>query len=104
MLQGVGIAAVIPSALSLVPALVTRERQGLGLAFMGSAHNLTMGVLPPLSPAILSASSMRGVALFVLGAIGLAMIFAAGIRKRLVGEPTSTIARAAPPPSVLPPL
>ena len=68
MLQGVGIAAVIPSALSLVPALVTRERQGFGLAFMGSAHNLTMGVLPPLSLAILSASSMRGVALFVLGA------------------------------------
>ena len=99
MLQGVGIAAVIPSALSLVPALVTRERQGFGLAFMGSAHNLTMGVLPPLSLAILAASSMRGVALFVLGAIGLAMIFAAGIRKRLVGEPTSTIAGAAAPGS-----
>src|SRR3990170_7139431 len=92
MLQGVGIAAVIPSALSLVPALVTRERQGFGLAFMGSAHNLTMGVLPPLSLAILAASSMRGVALFVLGAIGLAMALAVGIRKRLVAEPAADLA------------
>ena len=92
MLQGVGIAAVIPSALSLVPALVTRERQGFGLAFIGSAHNLTMGVLPPLSLAILSASSMRGVALFVLGAIGLAMALAVGIRKRLVAEPAADLA------------
>jgi len=92
MLQGVGIAAVIPSALSLVPALVTRERQGFGLAFMGSAHNLTMGILPPLSLAILAASSMRGVALFVLGAIGLAMALAVGIRKRLVAEPAADLA------------
>jgi len=100
-LQGIGIAIVIPSALSLVPALVAGPRQGFGLAFIGSAHNLTMGVLPPLSLAILAASSMRGVAMFVLGAIGLAVVLAAGIRKRLVAETASTVASAAAPGSTV---
>jgi len=78
--QGVGIAIVIPAALSLVPALLPVARHGFGLAFMGSAHNLTMGVLPPLSLLILGAWSMRGVALFVLGAIALGILLAFGIR------------------------
>ena len=94
-LQGVGIALVIPAALSLVPLLVARQRQGFGLAFLGSAHNLTMGVLPPLSLAILAASSMRGVAVFVLGAIGLAAVLAAGIRRELRPETPPTIGAAA---------
>lgn len=84
-LQGIGIASVIPSALALVPALVAQERQGFGLAFIGSAHNLTMGVLPPVSLAILAASSMRGVALFVLVAVAVAVALAAGIRQRAAG-------------------
>lgn len=92
VLQGIGIAIVIPAALSLVPALVARERQGFGLAFMGSAHNLTMGVLPPISLAILAASSMRGVALFVIAAIGVAMVLAVGIRKRPTAEPGGSVA------------
>lgn len=83
VLQGIGIAIVIPSALALVPLLVAPKRQGFGLAFMGSAHNLTMGVLPPVSLVILAASSMRGVAAFVLAAIALGVFLAAGIRGRL---------------------
>src|SRR5437667_236383 len=48
ILQGIGIAIVIPAALALVPRLVSRERQGFGLSLIGSAHNLTQGLLPPL--------------------------------------------------------
>jgi predicted MFS family arabinose efflux permease len=86
MLQGIGIAIVIPAALSLVPLLVARERQGFGLAFIGSAHNLTMGLLPPLSLTILAATSMRGVAVFAIAAVGLGIALALGLRGRLAGE------------------
>lgn len=97
VLQGIGIAIVIPSALSLVPALVRPERQGFGLAFMGSAHNLTMGVLPPISLLILAAWSMRGVALFVLAAVAVGAVLAAGVRGRLA--PMGAVARDAAPTS-----
>lgn len=80
VLQGVGIAITIPSALSLVPSLVSPVRQGFGLAFMGSAHNLTMGLLPPLSLLVLAATSMRGVAIFVLAMIALGVALALGVR------------------------
>lgn len=76
MLQGVGIAAVLPSALSLVPRLVRPARHGFGLAFVGSAHNLTLVALPPLSIWILASTSLQGVALAVIGFVlaGLALI------------------------------
>ena len=51
--QGIGLALTLPAALSLVPRFVEPGRQGFGLAFMGSAHNLTLIVMPPLSLAIL---------------------------------------------------
>lgn len=75
MLQGVGIAAVLPSALSLVPRLVRPARHGFGLAFVGSAHNLTLVALPPLSIWILAATSLQGVAVAVIGfvLVGLAL-------------------------------
>ena len=76
MLQGVGIAAVLPSALSLVPRLVRPARHGFGLAFVGSAHNLTLVALPPLSIWILAATSLQGVAVAVIGfvLVGLALV------------------------------
>ena len=85
-LQGIGIAIVIPSALSLVPALVAPARHGFGLAFMGSAHNLTMGVLPPVSLLILAAWSIRGVAVFALAAVALGLALALGIRGRVTHD------------------
>jgi MFS family permease len=94
LVQGIGIAIVIPAALSLVPSLVSRERQGFGLALMGSAHNLTQGVLPPLSLALLASFSMRGVALFVLGSVAVGAALAAGLGKRLVAETAEAIAGA----------
>jgi MFS family permease len=79
--QGAGIAATLPAALSLVPRLVAAERQGFALAFIGSAHNLTLVALPPLSLAILAASSLGGVtvavAIFVV--TGLAILLATGV-------------------------
>ena len=61
--QGVGIAGALPAAMSLVPHLVPPHRRGIGLAFVGSAHNLTLVAMPPLSLAVLAISSLRGVAL-----------------------------------------
>lgn len=65
VLQGIGIAGSLPAALSLVPRMVPRARVGLGLAFVGAAHNLTLVVLPVISIAVLNAASLHGVAVVV---------------------------------------
>ncbi|MGP1675019.1 MAG: MFS transporter, partial [Candidatus Limnocylindrales bacterium] len=44
LFQGIGAAAMLPSAMSLVPRLSDPARRGFALAFMGSAHNLTLVV------------------------------------------------------------
>ncbi len=83
--QGIGIAMTLPAALSLVPGLVPFARRGFGLAFMGSAHNLTLIVMPPLSLWVLGeGSSLDGVAILVVGIVltGLVILFAAPIRTR----------------------
>jgi MFS family permease len=67
LFQGLGIAATLPAALSLVPALVPPARRGFALAFVGSAHNLTLVVLPPLSLVVLAATSLAGVAAANIG-------------------------------------
>lgn len=74
--QGIGSALVLPAALTVVPRLVAATRQGFGLAFMGSAHNLTQVVLPPLSLAVLAATSLAGVAATVIAMVllGLALV------------------------------
>lgn len=75
--QGVGSAIVLPAALSLVPLLVAVTRQGFGLAFMGSAHNLTQVVLPPVSLAVLAASSLAGVAGMVIALVAIGAVLVA---------------------------
>jgi MFS family permease len=76
--QGIGIAATLPAALSLVPRLVAADRRGFGLAFVGSAHNLTLVAIPPLSLAVLAMTSLHGVAVmavaFVLAGLAIAHI------------------------------
>jgi MFS family permease len=68
--QGIGLALTLPSALSLVPRLVAPDRRGFGLAFMGSAHNLTLVAMPPLSLAVLGdGSSLDSVALLAIGMV-----------------------------------
>jgi MFS family permease len=74
--QGMGIAATLPAALSLVPRLIDPSRRGFGLAFVGSAHNLTLVAMPPLSLAVLSATSLHGVALVMTGVVLAGLVLA----------------------------
>lgn len=86
-IQGVGIAASIPAALSLIPALIHESRRGFGLALGGSAQNLTLVVMPPLSLVVLGRGrSVTDVAIasaliVVVGAL-LALAPAAAARQR----------------------
>jgi MFS family permease len=67
ILQGIGLAMCLPAALSLVPRLVPIARRGIGLAVTGTAQNLTLLALPPLSLAVLRATSLDGVAVLAIG-------------------------------------
>jgi MFS family permease len=84
--QGIGIAGILPSALSLVPYLTDPARRGFALAFVGSAHNLTLVAIPPLSLAVLAASSLHGVALVMMGIVlaGLLLAWVVPFRLRPV--------------------
>ncbi len=86
--QGIGIAATLPAALSLVPWLVAPDRRGFGLAFMGSAHNLTLVVIPPLSLAVLAMTSLHGVAVMAVAFVlaSLAIVHVVPFRFRPTGE------------------
>ena len=86
--QGIGIAATLPAALSLVPRLVAMDRRGFGLAFVGSAHNLTLVVLPPLSLAVLAMTSLHGVAVMAVAFVltGLAIVHVVPFHFRPTGE------------------
>jgi MFS family permease len=82
--QGVGIAAILPAALSLVPRLIAPARRGFGLAFVGSAHNLTLVIIPPISLAVLAATSLHGVA-----AVGLVSVLAGLAVLRFIPFPSA---------------
>ena len=84
LFQGFGIAGTLPAALSLVPHLTDPSQRGFGLAFMGSAHNLTLVAMPPFSLAILAAASLRGVALVMTAVVllGLVLVWIAPFRLR----------------------
>jgi len=69
VLQGVGIALVMPSALWLVPHLVAPLRVAPSLSYVGAAQNLTLVLAPPLSLAILDATSLHGVAAAVVAVL-----------------------------------
>jgi MFS family permease len=86
--QGMGIAATLPAALSLVPRLVDSTRRGFGIAFVGSAHNLTLVVIPPLSLAVLAVSSLHGVAAMALAfvVVGLVLVLVRRLPLRPVGD------------------
>lgn len=99
--QGIGIAMTLPAALSLVPGLVAPDRRGFGLAFMGSAHNLTLIVLPPLSLAVLGTGSALGRVAVVVAAIvvaGIVLLFAPRVGVR-AGVAAMAAAAAAGPRS-----
>ena len=86
--QGIGIATTLPAALSLVPGLVEPARRGFALALVGSAHNLTLVLLPPLSLAVLAASSLSGVAASVAVIVVAGLVVAAFPMARGNGGPS----------------
>jgi DHA1 family solute carrier family 18 vesicular amine transporter 1/2 len=84
ILQGLGIAFVMPAALSLVPGLVERPRLGTALGLVGVGANLSLAISPPLSLAILQAASLQAVAVTAMVPIILAMLLVWGM-PRLAG-------------------
>ena len=82
LLQGMGIALALPSAMSLVPRLVAAARVAQGLAMVGAAQNLTLVLAPPLSIAILDATSIDGVAAVVIGVLVVGILLALRLRLR----------------------
>lgn len=96
--QGIGIAAVLPAGLSLVPRLAPREREGFALAIAGSANNLTLVVVPPVSLLILAATSLDGVAAVasVVVAVGLLLVVARPLRLRPMDAARPTTRRFRP--------
>ena len=95
ILQGAGIGLTLPSALSIVPRMVPAERQALGIAFIGSAHNLTLVVLPTLSLMALDAASLHGVGLLVTGFVAAGLLLSRRLPMRAVVRSVEDDARAA---------
>lgn len=96
--QGIGLALTLPSALSLVPRYIEPARSGFGLAFVGSAHNLTLIALPPLSLAILGgSSSLDGVAVtvVVILIVGIALLASLAVTRPRAGSVEARIAARA---------
>ncbi|GAC1325658.1 MAG: hypothetical protein NVSMB2_24340 [Chloroflexota bacterium] len=67
LVQGLGLAAVIPAAYSFVPHLVRSRRQTVAFASLGAGNNVAMAICPPLGLVLLQ--SLGPPALFVSSAI-----------------------------------
>jgi predicted MFS family arabinose efflux permease len=76
ILQGMGTGLAVPSAMSVVPGLVSAARRGVAIATMGSSQNLTLVVLPPLSIVVLDAYGLQGVTALVIVLVIAAMALA----------------------------
>ncbi|CAN5407956.1 hypothetical protein BH20CHL6_BH20CHL6_12470 [soil metagenome] len=66
VLQGAGLAAILPSALSLVPGLVEARQLPTALAFVGVAANVSLAAVPPISLLVLDRVSLEAVAALTL--------------------------------------
>jgi MFS family permease len=80
VLQGIGLAACMPAALSLVPGLVPVARLAPALAVVGVAANVSLALSPPISLAVLRASSLQVVAAIALAGVaaGVALVWPLG--------------------------
>jgi MFS family permease len=74
VLQGVGIALVLPAVFSLVPGLVSRRFQGTALGLLGALNNVALAIGPALGLWLLSfgAPTLFGAAL-ITAALALAI-------------------------------
>ncbi|HUP82739.1 MAG TPA: MFS transporter [Candidatus Limnocylindria bacterium] len=75
ILQGAAGGLTVPASMAIVPSLVPAARRGTAIAAVGSAHNLTLVLLPPLSIFLLDLYGMSGVciavAMFVIAALAI---------------------------------
>ncbi|MFI5254149.1 MAG: MFS transporter, partial [Candidatus Limnocylindrales bacterium] len=74
ILQGIGLAACMPAALSLVPGLVPVSRLAPALAVVGVAGNISLALSPPFSLAVLAASSLQVVAAIALAGVAVGAV------------------------------
>ena len=95
MLQGAGIAMVLPSALSFVPRMVAAARVAQGLSIVGAAQNLTLVLAPLISIAILDATSLDGVAVAVVCVLVVGIL----LGQRIPLRPFSPVPPPWPPPA-----
>ena len=72
VLQGVGIALVLPAVFSVVPALVSQRFQGTALGTVGAFNNVAVAIGPPLG-LLLLAGSPASLFLTALATAGLAI-------------------------------
>jgi MFS family permease len=94
ILQGAGIALVLPAALSLVPRLVDPRRVANGLSVVGAAQNLTLVLAPPISLAVLSAAALDGVAAAVVVVLVAGILLGQRLPLRPIEPPAATLAAA----------
>ncbi len=80
--QGMGIAVLVPAALSLVPELVGSTGLPTAFAIVGVAANVSLAVAPAISVVILDASSLQMVAVAALAALALGVVLAWPIGRR----------------------
>jgi MFS family permease len=93
LFQGAGVALTLPSALSLVPTLVTPAREPNGLSIVGAAHNLTLVVAPPLSIVLLDRFGLKGVAAGALVTVGVGLLLFSRLGLRAPARPATASPR-----------
>lgn len=76
VLQGIGLAAALPAAMSLVPGIVGGARVAMALAVVGVAANVSLAASPPISLAILDTSSLQVVATVASVVVALGLVLA----------------------------
>jgi MFS family permease len=86
VLQGIGLAFVMPAALSLVPLLVGQERLGLALGLVGTGANISLALSPPVSLLILDEASIRAVALVAGVSVAMSLVLIWPMRTRRAQE------------------
>jgi predicted MFS family arabinose efflux permease len=93
MFGGIGLAIVLPAALSLVPRLVETVRRGFALSVVNASQNLALIVGPALSVAILMAVDLRAVAAAVLVVVTVGAVLTRRLPFRIADDATARIER-----------
>ncbi len=76
VLQGIGLAACLPAALSLVPGQVRPTALATGLSIVQLGANISGAITPPASVAILQASSIQVVSIAMMVSVSLSVVLA----------------------------